>query len=209
MGDVVFQAADRAGLNITLNASKPWKRILFDLGNGNLDIVAGVLKTQQRQKQFFYSSAIHYAELKIFVRKGFSFPYQQISDLVGRRGGKLRGMSLGQVADDYAFDNLVIDDVPNVYSLLLMLANGRLDYGIFYGLTGQQEINKNTLSTIIDILPKAVTKEGLHIAYSKQSPCQQEINQLNNEIQTMQADGSIERIIQSYHSIELSSGRNK
>lgn len=200
MGDIVTKAADRAGINIDLRPSIPWKRILFNLRNGNLDIIAGALKTQQREKQFMFSSAVHHAELRIFVRNDLSFDYQQLSDLEGKHGAKVRGMSLGQEADEYAFNHLVIDDAPSPKSLFQMVASGRLDYGIFYWSTGLKEVKKRNLTNIIDILPTPVSKEGLYIAFSKNSLCQSQIVLLNNEIERMKEDGSIESIIQYYHS---------
>jgi len=200
MGDIVTRAADRVGLNIDLHPSIPWKRILFNLRYGNLDIIAGALKTQQREKQFQFSPPVHYAELRVFVRKDRSFKYSHISDLEGKNGAKVRGMSLGQEADDYAFNHLVIDDAPSPKSLFQMVASGRLDYGIFYWSTGKKEIDRHKLKDIIEILPSAVSKEGLYIAYSKNSNCQSQITSLNNEILRMKEDGSIEAIIQYYHS---------
>ncbi len=200
MGDIVTRAADRAGINITLHPSIPWKRILFNLRYGNLDIIAGALKTQQREKQFQFSPPVHYAELRVFVRKDRSFEYSHISDLEGKYGAKVRGMSLGQEADDYAFNHLVIDDTPSPKTLFQMVASGRLDYGIFYWSTGKKEIERHKLKDIIEVLPSALSKEGLYIAYSKNSKCQSQISLLNNEIQQMKEDGSIEAIIQYYHS---------
>lgn len=212
MGDIVLTAAERSGLEVSLNPLIPWKRILFNLRYGNLDIIAGALRTQQREKQFEYSVPVHFAELRVFVRKDRSFDYTHISDLSGKSGGKVRGMSLGQEADEYAFENLVIDDVPSPKSLFQMVASGRLDYGIFYWSTGKQEVSKRNLTSVIEILPNAVSKEGLYIAFSKNSRCQSEISLLNDEIERMKRDGSIESIIQYYHSSVASQeleGRNE
>ncbi len=200
MGDIVSGAADRAGIEIDLQPPIPWKRILFNLRYGNLDVIAGALKTQQREKQFQFSEPVHFAELRVFLRKDRRFDFEDISDLKERSGGKVRGMSLGQEADDYAFNHLVIDDVPSPHSLFQMVASGRLDYGIFYWSTGKQELIRSGLSHIIDVLPNALSKEGLYIAFSKNSQCQKEISLLNDEIQRMKQDGSIEAIIQYYHS---------
>jgi polar amino acid transport system substrate-binding protein len=200
MGDIVTRAAERAGIKIDLQPSMPWKRVLFDLGSGRLDIIAGSLKTQQREKKLKFSDAIHFAELRVFVRRDRRFDFSQMSDLVGKTGGKLRGMSLGEKADEYSFNYLVIDDVPSPKSLFQMIASGRLDYGIFYGSTGKQEVEKYNLTSTIEILPTAVATEGLYIAFSKKSQCQTHITLLNNEIKKMKKDGNIEPIIQYYHS---------
>jgi polar amino acid transport system substrate-binding protein len=206
MGDIVTNAADRAGIKIDLRPPMPWKRVLFDLGSGKLDIIAGSLKTQQREKKFNFSDAVHFAELRVFVRRDSRFDFSQMSDLVGKTGGKVRGMSLGEKADEYAFNNLVLDDVPSPKSLFQMIESGRLEYGIFYWSTGKQEIEKYNLTSTIEILPTAVATEGLYIAFSKNSQCQSQITLLNNEINQMKQDGSIEPIIQYYHSVVASQG---
>lgn len=200
MGDIVTRAADRAGIKIELRPPMPWKRILFNLGSGRLDIIAGSLKTQQREKQFQFSDAVHLAELRVFVRRDSHIVFNKMSDLVGMAGGKVRGMSLGEKADNYSFNNLIIDDVPSPKSLFQMVASGRLDYGIFYWSSGKREVEKYHLTSTIEILPTAVATEGLYIAFSKNSQCQSQITLLNNEIKTMKKDGSIEPIITYYHS---------
>jgi polar amino acid transport system substrate-binding protein len=200
MGDIVTRAAERVGIKIDLQPPMPWKRVLFDLGSGRLDIIAGSLKTQQREKKFNFSDAIHYVDLRVFVRRNRRFHFSQMSDLVGKTGGKLRGMSLGEKADEYSFNYLVIDDVPSPKSLFQMIESGRLDYGIFYGSTGKQEVEKYNLTSTIEILPRAVATEGLYIAFSKNSQCQSQITLLNNEIKKMKKEGNIEPIIQYYYS---------
>jgi polar amino acid transport system substrate-binding protein len=206
MGDIVTRAGERAGIKIDLRPPMPWKRVLFNLGSGKLDIIAGALKTQQREKKFNFSDAVHYAELRVFVRRDSRFDFSQMSDLVGKAGGKVRGMSLGEKADEYSFNNLVIDDVPSPKSLFQMIESGRLEYGIFYGSTGKQEIEKYNLTSTIQILPTAVATEGLYIAFSKNSQCQSQITLLNNEIKKMKKDGNIEPIIQYYHIAVASQG---
>ncbi len=204
MGDIVTQAADRVGIETNIRPAIPWKRILFNLRNGDLNIIAGALKTQQRAKQFDFSTAVHFAELRVFVRKDGHFNFNQLSDLVGKSGGKVRGMSLGQKADIYSFNNLILDDVPSPKSLFKMVASGRLEYGIFYWSTGRQELERHNLSSTLDILPVAVATEDLYIAFSKNSRCQSQITLLNNEIRKMKDDGSIEKIIQYYQSAIVS-----
>lgn len=204
MGDIVTQAADRAGIEINIRPAIPWKRILFNLRNGDLNIIAGALKTQQRAKQFDFSTAVHFAELRVFVRRNSHLNFNQLSDLIGKAGGKVRGMSLGQEADNYSFNNLILDDVPSPKSLFKMIASERLEYGIFYWATGRQELKRNNLSSTLDILPVAVATENLYMAFSKNSRCQPQITLLNNEIQKMKDDGSIELIIQ-YYQAEIAS----
>lgn len=203
IGDIVVTAAKRIEIGMNIQPSIPWKRILFNLRSGSLDVIAGALKTEQREKQFNYSPAVHYAELKIFVRYDEQFNFTQLSDLKGLNGAKVRGMSLGQKADDYAFSNLVITDVSEPRSLLKMVDTGRVDFGIFYASTGMRELRRNKLEEKVVILDKPVSLEGLHIAYSKSSRCQTEIERLNKEIITMLDDGTVKNIVTKYYSRKI------
>lgn len=198
VGDVVNEAAHRAGLIVELQPSTPWKRVIYNLVNGDLDIIAGALKNQQREKQLNFSSMIHYAELRVFVRKDQSLKYKLLSDLKNKKGAKLRGMSLGQSVDEYAFNNLILTDISTSTSLFKMIATGRLDYGIFYWISGLKEIDNNNLAEQLEALPILVSKEGLYIAYSKKSRCQKQIDLLDSEVEKMKTDGAINAIISNY-----------
>ncbi len=209
MGDIVVTAAKRAGIEVSMQPSIPWKRILFNLRYGNLDVIAGALKTEQREKQFNYSPEVHHADLKIFVRYDQQFNFTQLSDLQGLNGAKVRGMSLGQKADEYAFSHLVINDVPDPKSLLKMVATGRIDFGIFYASAGRKELKRNKLEEKIVLLDGSVSREGLFIAYSKTSKCQDQIARLDQQIIEMTHDGSIENIITKYHANKIALAKEK
>lgn len=198
VGDAIFLAGQRAGIKIVLQPSNPWKRVLFRLRHGGLDVIAGALKTKQREQQFNFSPEIYHADLNVFVRRDYQFNFAQISDLKGLHGGKVRGMSLGQTLDDYAFTHLVIDDVPDPRSLLKMVKTGRLDYGVFYGKAGNRELALRGLDKEVVQLENSVSREGIFIAYSKNSECQPKIKRLNEEIAFMLDDGSMKKIITKY-----------
>lgn len=203
MGDVVIMAAERAGIPINVSPALPWKRMLFDLRDGNLDVIAGALKTIQREKQFYFSPPVHHAELKVFARKDRAFNFTQLNDLEGLTGAKVRGMSLGQSVDDFAFSHLVINDVPDPTSLMKMIATKRVDYGIFYSSAGARELKRIKQDNNIVQLETVVSKEGVYVAYSKSSNCQKEISLLDKEITLMLDDGSINEIIAKYYSKKI------
>jgi len=198
IGDIVFQATSRIGIKAELNHRAPWKRILFDLRNGKLDIVAGALKTKEREKIFSFSSPVFYSEFRVFVRAEKQFQFTDLEDLIDKQGIKIRGMSLGQDLDNYAFENLVIEDVTDTSSLFKMVAAERVDYGIFYLHSGLSELKKLQLDQTLVALPKPLTREPLYVAFSKESECQPQIQQLSQEINLMKTDGSIQKIADYY-----------
>jgi len=198
IGDIVFQAISRIGIKAELNNQAPWKRILYDLRNGKLDIVAGALKTKEREKIFSFSSPVFYSEFRIFVRAEKQFQFTNLEDLIGKNGIKIRGMSLGQNVDNYAFENLIIEDATDTSSLFKMVAAERVDYGIFYLHSGLSELRKLQLDKALVALPKPLTREALYVAFSKKSECQPQIQVLSQEIEIMKTDGSIQKIADLY-----------
>ncbi len=167
IGDIVFQASNRIGIKAKLNQQAPWKRILYDLRNGKLDIVAGALKTKEREKIFYFSSPVFHSEFRIFVHTENQFQFKELEDLIGKNGIKIRSMSLGQGIDDYAFENLVVHEATNTNSLFKMVAAKRVEYGIFYLHSGLSELKKLKLDQTLVALPKPLTTEALYVAFSK------------------------------------------
>nr|WP_285903166.1 transporter substrate-binding domain-containing protein [Alkalimarinus sediminis] len=198
VGDIVLQASNRINITPVIGKKAPWKRILFDLKNGQIDVVAGALKTKEREKNFIFSNPVYYSEFHIFVRKQSQFEFNDLEDLIGKRGIKIRGMSLGQEIDEYAFENLVIDEVTDTDSLFKMIAAKRVDYGIFYLESGFSELQKLKLDQSLVALPYPLTQQPLYVAFSKQSRCPSAIQQLIKEIDLMIEDGAAEEIAKTY-----------
>lgn len=198
VGDIVLEASNRISVKPIMGKKAPWKRILFDLKNGKLDVVAGALKTKEREKLFSFSSPVYYSEFHIFVRKSNPFKFQSLEDLIGKRGIKIRGMSLGQKIDEYAFENLVIEEVTDSDSLFKMVAAKRADYGIFYLQSGTSELEKLKLNQSLMALPYPLTQQPLYIVLSKQSKCPEALQRFSQEIDLMKQDGTIKKIADYY-----------
>lgn len=198
VGDIVLQASSRINIKPIVGKQTPWKRILFDLKNGQIDVVAGALKTKEREKIFTFSNPVYYSEFHIFVRKDNQFKFTELEDLIGKRGIKIRGMSLGQQLDEYAFENFVLEEVTDTDSLFKMVAAKRVDYGIFYLHSGSSELQRLKLDQSLIALQYPLTQQPLYVAFSKKSRCPVAVQQLSREIDLMNKDGSIEKIAGHY-----------
>lgn len=198
IGDIVYEAAGRTNVKLKLAAPSSWKRLLFDLKSGRLDIVAGALKTEERQKAFQFSVPVHHTQLNIFIKKETGFEFSTKEDLQGKRGVLIRGMSIGESFDNYALSNLIIEETTNTSSLFRMIYAGRVNYGIFYLHSGQNELKRINLEGKVVPLSPPISQEPIYIAFSKNSPCSPGIAKINAEIEKMKNDGSIDRIISRY-----------
>jgi len=209
IGDAVNEAGIRAGISLKFDRPAPWKRLLHELDKGKLDVLAGVLKTHQREKIFAFSRPISQLELRIFAPSSQPFPFYDVSDLSSKRGVKLLGMSLGEKLDAYAFDHLVIDKVNSASSLFKMVAINRVDYGISFKDFGLKQIEALGLSNNIVMLDTPLSTVNLHVAFSKTSDCQPQIKALKLEIDRMTNDGSTLQIQAKYLSTPYSNTRGE
>ncbi len=198
IGDIVLRAAAHTGIKTEIAQAAPWKRILFDLRSGRLDVVAGALKTEEREKLFSYSSPVYFSQFRIFVHRDHQFNFSTLEDLIGKHGVKIRGLSLGENLDQFAFENLVIEEITDTNSLFKMVAAKRVDYGIFYHYSGLSEIDRLNLGNTLIPLPTPLTQEPLYVAFSRKSRCLEQIQQLSKEIARMKENGAIQEIADYY-----------
>jgi len=138
----VAEIARRIGTDVEYLPITPFKRQLVQLNNGKLDVVLGAYWTEERARQFHYSSAVLEDEVAIFVLQGKEFPLRDWQDLKGRLGIRPFGGSYGEAFDAFAKDNLTLQSVvpiPGEFrsNMLSMLLNENVDYAIlgrFHGL---------------------------------------------------------------------------
>ena len=201
LGDVVLLAARRAHVPVVLTEPKPWRRILFDLSQGQTDVLAGALKTEERAELFSFSDAVYQSEFRIFVRRDKSFEYHRLSDLEHRNGVKLGGMSFGREVDTFIFDHLVMEEVSEAASLFRMVDAKRADYAIFHLNSGLEMIHQLELGHALTVLPEAISKEPIFVAFSRRSRCPEKIALVQAEIRHMLQDGSVADITNFYDSL--------
>lgn len=208
VGDTVLTALSRAGIAGHVAPPKPWRRMLLEVSRGQIDIIAGALKSDGRQDLLEFSDVIDYSEFHLFVKSKDSFTYRHPEDLKGRRGVKVLGMSFGPEFDDFAFNNLTFEEVPEYSSIFRMVAAGRAFFTVFHRESGGRLVRELGLERDLIMLPNIVAQEPIYVAYSKKSPCQSELAQVRKEIRMMKKKGEIERISSYYQQfLEVNSNR--
>jgi len=208
IGDIVIEASKRLDIRPVVISPTPWKRTLLLLSLGRIDVIAGVIKTEERARQFRFSDAITSTQLKIIVKKNQQFKFKTIKHLRNRRGLKIRGHSLGNKNDKYAQENLVIEEVHEASSIMKMLVAGRADYGIYEVHGAKRQINKMKLNSELTLLDQALTEEPIFVVFSKKSPCSWKAARFFQVFSDMKQDGTINKIIEFYRNIELEGMKN-
>ena len=206
MGDALELAAQKVGMELEFQPAVPWKRVLLQLRKDQIDIVAGAVKTRYRSRYFSFSPQILTTSLGLYRHRDNPIGYQQFSDLNELSGGFVRGMSLGQAFDDYAFDNLVLDDVASPNSMFEMIRNQRLDYGIYYTAAAPRYIEANSEREDIALEAGDFSQLGIFFMFNRQGRCKATVLTLMNEIIQLKKSGQLREILEQYRSNERELG---
>jgi ABC-type amino acid transport substrate-binding protein len=192
--DGTREALKRMGLELEVVNDKPWKRIMYDLEQGTVDMVLGAYWNSERAEKFHYSKQLGTDELRVFVRKEKTFKLTSFEDLIGRSGMRILGGSLGDEFDSFAKAHLDFMEVPQSDTMVLMLKSNRADYAILGHVEGLQFVHKLGLDGEIVPLDLSILSNAMHVLINKNAPCAHRVEDLNKVIIQMQKDGTMDRI---------------
>ena len=196
--NLVTTALKRAGYPSSVKFES-WPRTMQGVDIGVYDVIGAIWYTSDRAQAFVFSEPYLTNVVKVVRRKDRAFPYNNLTDLIGKRVGVVKGYAYGD-----NFDRIeVLTKVPSNHFILNLLdvAHGTLDATLDDELVLQFGISrylKNT-SSELEILPKPVSSRGLRIAVSKANPRHREIVAgFNKAIEQMRNDGTYKNIVEQY-----------
>jgi polar amino acid transport system substrate-binding protein len=184
--DLIKHLGTLLGLQIKVMYGGPWSRAQEEVKAGRIDMLAGYFLTADRERTLnFVSPPFLFTSNMIWVRQNEDFRYHQWSDLAGRNGGTLVNNSFGQAFDDYAKANFSLEAVPTAGQAFQKLVLKRNDFVIFEHFPGMALAKKLGVEAIIEALEPPVSREGLYLALSANSPCIDQTlrKQINEEMQ--------------------------
>lgn len=170
--DLLKAVSEELGIGIEVVYAGSWSRAQEDVRTGRIDMLAGAFLTVPRLDSMDF---IHPAFLStpsvVWVRKGSDFPYAGWADLQGRTGDTLVNNSFGQSFDAYAKNNLTLEGVSSLTQAFQKLMLGRTDYVLYERYPGQALASTLGLQDDLQVLDPPVSSEGLHLALSHNSAC--------------------------------------
>lgn len=200
--DLSRHIAKQLNLPIKIDTDIPWARGIRDLEQGDIDFIAGVYWTQERDNKFLMTPAFSQDTLNLYVRKGHEFPFQNLEDLKGKKVDIRRSSSNGQAFDAFAAKHLkpnLINTVDTYEQLFLRLDRGRTDYVILDTYSGNQLLKKLALENKIVRLKQPLVTNPIHLMMSKLSPCAKHFKMIVEIIQQAQKNDTLKAIHQTYY----------
>ncbi|MFJ4055682.1 substrate-binding periplasmic protein [Pseudomonas sp. NPDC089743] len=172
--DLLDHLGQALGLEMQVVYGGPWSRAQEEVRKGRIDLMAGYFLTQARQQEVdFISPPFLHTPSVVWVRQDAAFAYRGWPDLKGRKGGTLVSNSHGQAFDDYARANLTLEAVPSARQAFEKLLHKRNDYLIYEQYPGMAMARTLGMEAQLKVLDPPVSSEGLYLALSQASPCNQ------------------------------------
>ena len=196
--DVVRKLIRDESLPITMaDKPVPWKRLFSELEKGELGMVGGGYENADRKRKFLLSQPVTGDNIHVFVNKDNDFIYEQVSDLIGKKGLRTPG-SMGEGFDNYAKENLVLKITKGKVLFRMLMAN-RADYAVTSKKLSEELLSHNPDYRSKVIMKKIpVAKNGIHFVIGKNTRCADMLDKINMGISKLKESGVIEGIVNRY-----------
>ncbi len=178
----------------------PFKRRLLMVKNGDLDLVCGLLKRQDREAYIHYIQPPYKkrSDTIFFVPKGKADRIKTYEDLYGLKIATVFGSKFFIKFDkDNRLNKEPVAQVTLNFKKLLL---GRVDTIIINESTGIDLMHKMRISDQIEMAPYRFNREKfVYIGISKNSWLMERIDTIEPVIRKMVLSGKIRQIIEDYY----------
>lgn len=202
--DVVREALRRGGCEARF-VNLPWSRAIAALRSGAVDLLTGILETEERRSFAYFSRPIQKSRNYLFLRLPATTAGKltRLTDLIGTdfRLGVEMGSDFGsdfqQLVHDPRFSDHLFQ-IQSYESAWRMMEAGRLDGFITEEHAGQEALQRLGLKGHILRSDLVVTESPDRVAFSRRTAAPQRVEQFNQAFESMLRDGSYQRILEQY-----------
>lgn len=181
----------------------PQKRMLITLEKGLADGATVISKNSERLKYLEYSAPLLSKMGKIYylVSKLNSFEWEDYEDLALYKIGVVRGHNYGEEFDAASAKySLKLNQVSSTEQLFKMLKLGRLDLVLVNEWTA---LHFQSLPEYVGLFKSAKRpyyQKGYHIGLAKNSPHISRLPEINDRIDELKNNGTIEKLVSKFFS---------
>lgn len=172
----------------------PWARAITQIESGEIDMIPVIFYTEERSHYMEFSTPYAEVPTSIFVPRGSTFHFKNMSDLIGKRGVMMRGDSISAEFQAYR-DKLTLTEIAGYDQMVRMLANRRADYGVAAEYGFILEIQRLGIGDEIEILPNPLALRNLHFALSRKSKHLNRLPYINKRINELKDNGTLEQMV--------------
>uniref|UniRef100_UPI003341C852 substrate-binding periplasmic protein n=1 Tax=Castellaniella defragrans TaxID=75697 RepID=UPI003341C852 len=186
----------RLGYPVQLLDIGNWKRCLYEVKAGRVDLVAGAFPNAQRSRDMvFVPEYVIEEPIILFTQRARPIHFSSLDDLRGKTVGLLLGDIYGEPFDSFLERNTHIEWVSTGAQNLGKLALGRIDFMPIGAFSGHLQASRLGLSEWLIPVSHVVSNGHFHFGIAHDSPLLADIDRINAEILRLRASGQIETLV--------------
>lgn len=169
---IIDELARRLERDIKLKHVGSWSRAQAEVKSGRVDLIAGAFYTVPRNQwmDYVYPAFLHTNSV-VWKSASSDFGFENKTNLVNKVGVTVINNSFGQEFDEYAKNNLKIEQVASLTQAFKMLQLNRVDYALYEKNPGLAYATELGINQQIMPLDPPISSEGLYLTLSHNSKC--------------------------------------
>lgn len=193
--EVVKAVVREAGLTLTFSPNTPFSRCLRQLQHGTSDLMAGLIRTPERESFLELISYSNESSKRLFSLKTLNKDIIQRNDLQGLSVATVRGFEYPPEFVSVR-NTLSVTELGSVEKAFEMVLLGRADVVIVTDYIGIQLSNQPRYENRFRMQPmKMSTADNVYIGISKKSSAVEHVSSLKQAVQKLLSNGTIKALL--------------
>lgn len=179
----------------------PFPRALERVRNGEA-ILTGTFNTPERREFLEFSVPLFTDDVLLVVKKGSEFPFNSMEDLRGKRIAYQDRATYSPDFERAQQEVIIAEPDSDPPARLRKLAAGRLDAAVINPGLGALRMHADTAGIDISefvVLERRIAQPTIHMAIAKGPDSAEKMAKINESIEKLKADGTIERLMAAYY----------
>jgi len=174
----------------------PFPRVMVAAERGDIDMVATLKKTPERQAFLLFPSTPALSNpVAVFVSREHPIEFQSRADLVGFRGGITRGNVFGDGFDEYMKKYLSVEEANSPENNFSKLGAGRLDYFITGFYAGMAYLLKRGDEERFVAKSTYVVDTPNYMVLTRKGQCGSKLAAIDARLAQLKRNGTLDELI--------------
>jgi polar amino acid transport system substrate-binding protein len=202
--DTMKLALDNLGIPFEI-ALEPWRRCLYRMQHGTLDILLDAFYNEERAKLMFYvPTPMADTEMVLFYAKTRPHLVSSAKELTGLRVGTEPGYEYND--KEFAHGtHFIREDAPTVESNLGKLALGRIDLVLTDRAVGLFTATTMGIQDTLAYNEKPLYNDNVYILFRRTPALAEVVPRFDAELKRIKASPEYQEILRRYHQLPASS----
>jgi polar amino acid transport system substrate-binding protein len=174
----------------------PFPRVMAAAERGDIDMVATLKKTPERETFLLYPKAAAFVNpVAVFTSRDRPITFNNRADLIGLRGGITRSNVFGDGFDEYMKQNLNIEEANSPANNFSKLGADRLDYFITGYYTGMAHLLKRGDEERFVAKAPFLVETANYIVLTRKGQCADKLDAIDTRLSLLKKSGALDELI--------------